>query len=321
MINTDDYLESPSLATTAVLGGGIMGRDVAFVLLRAQCQQVYVFEPNTTLHAQIYNYLEQQAKELGVSWLCTQLKLVSELVELPWSQLQLVIECAPEDLEVKQKLFQEVELYATPDTLLASNSSSFPISRIAKGLNNKKRAIGLHFFMPAHLVPLVEVVLGEHTEHSAATQLATFMQRCGCVPILVKKDLPGFVANRLQHALAREAYQLIQDGIVSPEDVDAAVRFGFGFRYLAAGPIMQKEHGGIDVHAAAAATIYPTLANVVVPPLSLSAKVSEGKLGMKSGEGFYQWPEEKMQVEKQRYQQVLKAGLGIIASELPPIKP
>lgn len=321
MINTDDYLKSPSLTTAAVLGGGIMGRDVAFVLLRAQCQYVYIFEPNKALHPQILSYLEQQASELEVSWPCTSLKLVFSLDEMPWHHIQLVIECAPENLELKQNLFKEIEAHATPTTVLASNSSSFPISHIAKDLNFKKRAIGLHFFMPAHLVPLVEVILGEHSEHSIATELANFMQRCGCVPILVKKDLPGFVANRLQHALAREAYQLIQDGIVSPEDVDAAVRFGFGFRYLAAGPIMQKEHGGIDVHAAAATTIYPTLANVAVPPLSLSAKVAEGKLGMKSGEGFYQWSEEKMQAEKQRYQHVLKAGLSIIASDLPPIKP
>src|SRR3546814_13639290 len=91
------------------------------------------------------------------------------------------------------------------------------------------------------------------------------MRRCGSVPVLVRKDVPGFLANRLQHALAREAYALIEEGIASPQDIDAAVRFGFGFRYLAAGPVLQRDHGGLDVHCAAARTMYPTLSNADAP--------------------------------------------------------
>src|SRR5690606_38676133 len=147
--------------------------------------------------------------------------------------------------------------------------SSFPISQIAQGLPTQERMMGLHFFMPAHIVPLVEVVLGSATDRVAADALSTFMKRCGSVPILVRKDVPGFIGNRLQHALGREAFSLIQEGIATPEDIDAAVRFGFGFRYLAAGPVMQKEHAGLDVHAAAAATIYPSLSNAAVPPAVL----------------------------------------------------
>src|SRR3546814_6494296 len=115
--------------------------------------------------------------------------------------------------------------------------------------------LGLHFFMPAHIVPLVEVVLGPDTDPTLGDELAEFMRRCGSVPVLVRKDVPGFLANRLQHALAREAYALIEEGIASPQDIDAAVRFGFGFRYLAAGPVLQRDHGGLDVHCAAARTI------------------------------------------------------------------
>src|SRR5690606_22634802 len=125
-----------------------------------------------------------------------------------------------------------------------SNSSSFPISQIAEGLSTRERMLGLHFFMPAHIVPLAEVVLGPDTDTAIADALAVFMRRCGSVPIMVRKDVPGFIANRLQHALGREAFTLIQEGTATAEDIDAAVRFGFGFRYLAAGPIMQKEHAG-----------------------------------------------------------------------------
>src|SRR5690606_10260669 len=127
--------------------------------------------------------------------------------------------------------------------------------------------------------------------------------------------------NRLQHARGREAFSWIQEGIATPEDIDAAVRFGFGFRYLAAGPVLQKEHAGLDVHAAAAATIYPSLSNTAIPPAVLSDKPKNGQLGMKSGQGFYVWDEERIKVEKQRYTRALQASLRILAEDLPPIEP
>ncbi|MCW0038424.1 3-hydroxyacyl-CoA dehydrogenase family protein, partial [Acinetobacter baumannii] len=153
-----------------------------------------------------------------------------------------------------------------------------------------QRMLGLHFFMPAHLVPLVEVVLGERSDPALGQWLHAFMRGCGSVPVLVKKDKPGFLANRMQHALSREAFALIDEGIASPEDVDAAVRFGFGFRFLAAGPVLQRDHAGIEVHCAAAATMYPTLSNTDVPAQALRDRVARGDLGMKTGKGFFDWP-------------------------------
>ena len=179
--------------------------------------------------------------------------------------------------------------------------------------------LGLHFFMPAHLTPLVEVVCGEASSKECAENLYAFMHQCGMVPVLVKKDLPGFLANRLQHALAREAFALIDAGIASPEDVDAAVRFGFGFRFLAAGPVLQRDHAGLEVHCAAGATMYPSLAANKEPSQCLAQKVAEGKFGMKTGEGFFKWTPESITQEKQRYQKTLLAGLEILKSELPPV--
>jgi 3-hydroxybutyryl-CoA dehydrogenase len=179
---------------------------------------------------------------------------------------------------------------------------------------------GLHFFMPAHLVPLVEVVLGQHSALPLAECLSQFMRRCGMVPVLVRKDLPGFLANRLQHALAREAFAMIDAGIATAEDVDAAVRFGFGFRFLSAGPVLQRDHAGIDVHCAAAATMYPSLAANTVPATVLQERVASGKLGMKTGEGFFAWTPETIAAERKRYDDLLLAGLGLLANELPKIE-
>lgn len=232
----------------------------------------------------------------------------------------MVIECIPERLDGKQALFAQLAQCARADALRCSNSSSFPISAIAQGLPTQERMVGLHFFMPAHLTPLVEVVSGAGTAQEAADKLDSFMRQCGMVPVRVKKDLPGFLANRLQHALAREAFALIDAGIATPEDVDAAVRFGFGFRFLAAGPVLQRDHAGLEVHCAAGATMYPSLAANKEPAQCLSDLVAQGKFGMKTGEGFFQWTPESMAVEKARYQNMLLAGLTLLAPELPPVQ-
>ncbi len=226
----------------------------------------------------------------------------------------------PERLDLKQELFAKLEQYAKPEAVLASNSTSFPISQIASGLKTAARMIGLHFFMPAHLVPCVEVVYGEKTSPMVADSLSRLMTLCGMVPVTVKKDLPGFLANRLQHALSREAFAMEDAGICTPEDVDKAVRFGFGFRYIAAGPAMQRDHAGLEVHAAGGATIYPTLNNSPTIAKCLSDRVESGKFGMKTDEGFYSWNSESMKVERERYQAALREGLKIIQKDLPEIQ-
>ena len=165
----------------------------------------------------------------------------------------------PEKLPLKQAVFAQMASFADAGTLLASNSSSFPINDISRGLQTRDRMLGLHFFMPAHLVPAVEVVRGEATDPAVCETAARLLRSLGKVPVNVKKDVPGFLANRLQHALAREAFALIDEGLASAEDIDAAVRFGFGLRYLAAGPVLQKDIAGIDIHCAAATTMYPHL--------------------------------------------------------------
>lgn len=314
------WLGAPSATRAVVVGGGTMGADVAVVLLRARSRTIIV-EPAQAAHDGIRKKVAENLQAIDRGDHISLLDLVVSIDDIAWQEVGLVIECIPESLQIKRDLFQALADRAPAHALLTSNSSSFPISQIAQGLPTQERMMGLHFFMPAHLVPLVEVVLGDATDRAAADSLSAFMKRCGSVPILVRKDVPGFIGNRLQHALGREAFSLIQEGIATPEDIDAAVRFGFGFRYLAAGPVMQKEHAGLDVHAAAAATIYPSLSNVSVPPAVLANKPKAGQLGMKSGQGFYVWDEQRIAAEKQRYTRALQASLRILAEDLPPIEP
>lgn len=308
----------PSRSHAVVVGGGTMGADVAVVLRRGGCRTTVV-ESNPEQAARVPARVQAGLAQLNALQTSDRLAVAGSLAEVDWPSVDVVIECVPERLDIKQALFGELVALARPDTLLASNSSSFPISAIADGLATGQRMVGLHFFMPAHLTPLVEVVCGAATDPACAQNLQAFMRQCGMVPVLVRKDLPGFLANRMQHALAREAFALIDAGVASPEDVDAAVRFGFGFRFLAAGPVLQRDHAGLEVHCAAAATMYPSLAANQAPSPCLADKVAQGKLGMKAGEGFFAWTAQSIDQERQRYQATLLAGLEILKSELPPV--
>ncbi|QRQ85309.1 3-hydroxyacyl-CoA dehydrogenase family protein [Cupriavidus oxalaticus] len=317
---TTSPLGHPGAAHAVVVGGGTMGADVAVVLTRALCRTTVV-EPDATRGAALPGRVRDNLMAIGRAEGAGRLSVAASLDDVDWATVDLVIECIPERLELKQQLFADLVRRARPDTVLASNSSSFPISAIGAGLESRARMLGLHFFMPAHLVPLVEVVMGEASDEGCADALIAFMRRCAMVPVKVRKDLPGFLANRLQHALSREAFSLIDRGIASPEDVDAAVRFGFGFRFLAAGPVLQRDHAGIDVHAAAAATMYPSFCNDDHPARCLAERAADGRHGMKRGEGFYVWSPEAIAAERARYDRLLRAGLDLIAPELPEIQP
>ena len=301
-----------------VIGAGTMGADVAIVLARGGCR-VTVIDPSEATRAKLQPHVLQALTTLGLARRAEAVTSVPALADAAWDDVALVVECIPEKLDLKQALFAQLVKFAPADAVLASNSSSFPISAIAQGLDSRERMLGLHFFMPAHLVPLVEVVCGPDSGPELADSLCAFMRGCGSVPVLVRKDKPGFLANRLQHALAREAFAMIDEGMATPEDVDAAVRFGFGFRYLAAGPVLQRDHAGLDVHCAAAATMYPSLSNASQPARALQDRVSAGHLGMKAGAGFYEWPESRRLAERARYDRLLQHGLDLLADELPPL--
>lgn len=232
-----------------------------------------------------------------------------------WNGCDWVIETVAENLALKQEIFQYLDERVPAHIPIGSNSSGFPISKIASGLKTANRMMGAHYFMPAEVVPLVEVVMGEKTELVFAEQACSLYKSIGKKPVLVKKDIPGFLANRIQHALMREALSLVQEGIASPEDIDDAVRYSFGFRYAAVGPMTQKEISGWDGMANAAKEIYPSLSNITTLPPKVVQLMSEGKTGMKSGEGFRKWTPEEIQQVSDSYSRRLKAAFDVLNIE------
>lgn len=295
----------------AIIGGGTMGGDIALIFA-AGGWVTHIAEPSAmtrqTLPSRLTTGLRAVKSEHSVHLFA----IHSALEEIPWDTIEFVVECIPEDLQLKQKVFAELEAFSRNNIPLTSNSSSFPISQIGKGLITQSRMVGLHFFMPAHIVPLVEVIRSEATDPVVAEKVGTIMHRLGKRPVQVRRDIPGFLANRIQHALMREVLSLVEKGIATPEDVDAAVRYGFGFRYVAAGPLLQRDLAGLDVNCAAATTIYPDLCNATTPSLYMVEKVSAGHIGIKSKQGFYTWTDEKINKEKARYEKALFDALKIL---------
>ncbi len=229
-----------------------------------------------------------------------------------WGSADLVIESIAENLTLKQQLFAWLDARVPAGVPIGSNSSGFPISRIAAGLAGRARMFGMHYFMPAHLVPLVEVVLGSDSDPALAQQACAMFAAAGKKPVLVRRDIAGFLANRIQHALMREVLSLIDSGIASPEDIDVAVRYSFGFRYAAAGPVLQKEISGWESMARAAREIYPTLCNSESLAPCMERLLSEGKLGMKSGAGFMTWTAQSAQTTRSDYEQRLADALRLL---------
>jgi 3-hydroxybutyryl-CoA dehydrogenase len=305
---------SQSEQRALVLGGGTMGVGIIAMFLGGGWKVDVVSRSASTrngLPAATAKALAAMGKPADTSGLAT----YATLPEAPWPKIDLVVETVTEDLALKQQIFADMERLARPDCALTSNSSSFPISEIAKGLKTQGRMMGLHFFMPAHLIPLVEVVRSVHTDIPTAEKVGTIMSALGKRPVQVKKDVIGFLGNRIQGALMREALWLIEQGVASPEDIDATVRLSFGFRYAAAGPIMQKEHSGWDTTCAVAKIIWPDLNNADGPPPVLQRNVDEGRIGFKTKAGFFPWNDESIAKERARYERALRKCLEIFREE------
>ena len=297
-----------------VIGGGTMGVGIIAMFLAGGWKVDVVSRSAATrdgLAAACAKALAAMGKPTATDGLAT----FATLPEANWKEISIAVETVTEDLALKRRLFAEMEALARPDAALTSNSSSFPISEIGQGLATQSRMMGLHFFMPANLIPLVEVVRSVHTDVALAEKVGAVMASLGKRPVQVKKDVIGFLGNRIQGALMREALWLIEQGVASPEDIDATVRLSFGFRYAAAGPIVQKEHSGWDTTCAVAKIIWPDLSNADGPPPVLQRNVDAGRIGMKSGHGFMPWDADSMAKERARYERALRKCLEIFKEE------
>lgn len=203
-----------------------------------------------------------------------------------------IIECIPEDIVLKSSLFKQLDAICKPEVVLASNTSGLRLSDLAHGANYPERILITHFWNPAHLVPLVEVLRALETSEDAFSRALILLHVMRKKPIEVKKEVPGLVGNRLQFALFREAQYLLDQGIATKEDIDAAVTFGIGRRLSVTGPLMSADMGGLDVFSSVSDNLFNDLSKADESYPALRELVDAGKYGVKSGEGYYEWSEQ-----------------------------
>jgi len=295
-----------SQARIAVIGAGLMGHGIAQVFARAG-HEVHVFDTSAAMLATLHERIRRNLIDLGQDPAVTE--RVSGHADLAETVLDaaFVFEAGPENLALKQQIFVDIEAAAPHEAILASNTSVIPITQIMHRLRIPERALGTHWWNPPYLVPLVEVIRTPATDTASVDSMTALLSAAGKTPVTVEKDVPGFVGNRLQHALWREAIALVQNGVCDAKTVDTVVKASFGRRLAVLGPLENADLVGTDLTLAIHETVLPDLDRTAGALPVLRQLVMAGKLGMKSGEGFQRWTAEQQAALRARVLRHLQA--------------
>ena len=292
-------------ARIAVIGAGLMGHGIAQVFALAG-HDVTIYDSFAAVldsaKARILTNLEDLGDDPKAVERVTPVGNLAQAVR----EADYVVEAVLEDLPLKQNLFAEIESYVRSDTILASNTSVIPITKIMEGLKRRDRALGTHWWNPPYLVPLVEVIETQWTSPQAIDFTIKLHAAAGKKPAHVKKDVPGFIGNRLQHALWREAIALVENGICDAETVDNVIKAAFGRRLAVLGPLENADMVGTDLTLAIHKTVLPDIDSRPSPSPYLAKLVTDQKLGFKSGEGFRKWSPEQQAALRSKVLQHLK---------------
>ena len=281
------------ISRIAVVGGGLMGTGIAQIFAVAG-YPVTLFEPDADVRASVRTRAAANLRMTGEDVAAADRIAITDDLAAAVGTADYVTEAAPERLALKRAIFADLIALAPRTAILASNTSVIPITRIAEGLDTAERIVGTHWWNPPYLIPLVEVVQAERTSAATITTTMALLATVGKSPAHVRKDMPGFVANRLQHALWREAIAMVAEGVCDAATLDSCVKNSFGLRLPVLGPLENADLVGLDLTLDIHKTMIPELDHHTTPNAYLEDKVAEGRLGFKSGEGFRVWTDEEM---------------------------
>ncbi len=285
-----------------VLGAGLMGHGIAQIFARAG-YKVNIFDADAAMLNRAKDKIAANFDVFIKLKLATPrdrekcLELVSVSPDLPslCRGPQIIIEAISENMKIKHDTYREMEKYTPADTIFTSNTSALSITAISTALRRKERFLGTHFWNPPHIIPCVEVIKGADTAEDVFETVYALMEKAGKVPVRVLKDVPGFLGNRLQHAMMREAISLREHNIASAEDIDKVVKYSFGIRLPFIGPLETADLAGLNLLQDIESYLFPYLeSSPKISPL-LDSLVGEGAMGVKTGRGFYNWTPEKIQ--------------------------
>jgi 3-hydroxybutyryl-CoA dehydrogenase len=305
-------MEPSRIKKISVIGAGMMGHGIAQIFAARNYNVILLDVQQSLLSKAIENIRLNLAllaqKGIGdpkeIAPTIQRIETTLDLREAA-SEAQFVIEAASENLILKQKIFQDLDSLCPPETILSTNTSVMSITEIAQKARSKERIVGTHFWNPPYLIPLVEVVRGEQTSQKVMDLTFDLLRLVGKHPVRVNKDVPGFVGNRLQHALWREAISIVEKGIADPNTVDEVVKKGFGIRLPALGPLENADMVGLDLTLAIHDYILKHLESSPQPSPILRKKVEMGELGFKTGQGFQGWSSEDAKLSRTKLMEYL----------------
>ena len=291
-------MEFPSVA---VVGAGLMGHGIAQIFALSG-RQVWLNDVDADLLDQAVQGIRSNLAVLQENELITPERIGPALerigttisLEEAAGKADLVVEAVSENLPLKQTVFAKLDGICRPETILCTNTSVMSITEIAAKASNRSRIVGTHFWNPPYLIPLVEVVPGEDTAPETVERTFALLSAVGKHPVRVKRDVPGFVGNRLQHALWREALSIVDQGIADPAEVDEVVKMGFGIRLPVLGPLENADLVGLDLTHAIHDYILKHLDVSPRPAPILQRKIDAGHLGFKSNRGLQPWSDQKI---------------------------
>lgn len=292
---------------TAVIGAGIMGRGITLVYALNDCRvclydtdSVALEKARRLIGADLDLLIEEELCPADAYRSVLDNILVTDDLEAAVRSAEYITEAVPEQLALKWQVLARIEALASPTAIIASNTSTLPLSELTRSLDRPERMIITHFFNPAHLVPLVEVVKADTTPAELVNDTLALLRRAGKVPVVLKKEVPGFIANRLQAAVVREAMHLVHNGVADMRDVDTAMTCGPGFRWSVIGPLETADFGGLDTWQSVMSNLAPELDDARTAPEILNALNRQGHLGVKTGQGFYAYPTAEVVADKIR---------------------
>lgn len=285
----------------AIIGAGMMGHGIALIFAKEH-YQVLLTDVDEEILAKAIDRIRDALSMLAQSGIGQEGDIPSALeqievtrnLEEAVSGASFVIEAISENLDLKQALFQKLDGFCSPNAILTTNTSVISVTEIAAKAKKRDRIVGTHFWNPPYLIPLVEVVKGRDTSLQTMDAVVDLLKRVGKHPVRVMKDVPGFVGNRLQHALWREAISIVEQGIADPETVDEVVKKSFGVRLPVLGPLENADMVGLDLTLQIHDYILRHIENSPFPSPLLKEKVEKKELGFKSGRGFKQWTQMSM---------------------------
>jgi 3-hydroxybutyryl-CoA dehydrogenase len=294
----------------AIVGAGLMGNGIAAVFA-ARGHEVRLHDPIAAALEAVPGRVQGILKDIGEDPAAAKRVSTHASLEEALKGAEFVTEAAPEKLPIKQELFVRMAAATGPECILASNTSVIPIGDIGAKLGDRDaaRMLGTHWWNPPYLIPLVEVIQAKRTDLRFVERCLGILKRAGKHAVHVKKDVPGFVGNRLQHALWREAIALVEGGVCDAQTVDEVIKNSFGVRLAALAPLENADLVGLDLTEDIHKVILRDLNRSQEPSPLLSEKVRKGELGVKSGKGFYDWTPEKAEEVRSRMLRHLRAAL------------